>query len=77
MTNILLAFAIIVLMIVFDGIKMWQEKLKKDIWVCAALLLIGVTLSFLYDLNVAIPSPLEAIKFVFKPISEWFFQWLS
>lgn len=77
MIFIILTIVVIILMVCFDVPHMWKDKLKKELWASSILLLIGIALSICFALNIEIPSPLELMKIIYQPISDWFFQGLQ
>ncbi|WP_431028322.1 hypothetical protein [Lysinibacillus sp. LZ02] len=51
--------------------KLLKDGDRKTIWVFSLLLFIGTALNMALSLNVKIPSPLDVIIVIFKPISEF------
>ncbi|UNK16846.1 hypothetical protein MNQ98_20425 [Paenibacillus sp. N3/727] len=47
-----------------------KKKQKKELWVFSILLLFGVVSSIIVNINRDIPSPLEWITVMFKPLSD-------
>lgn len=67
--------AILIAIIEVPGLL--KKKLKKELWVFLFLLSIGFGLGLARSMNIEIPSPLNAIIFIYKPISDWIFQLLK
>lgn len=73
-----LGIVIISLLIAWKEIPpLKKQKKKKDIWIFSILQLTATTLLSLVILEVKIPSPLEVIRVVYKPISDALFTLLS
>ncbi|GGE33518.1 hypothetical protein GCM10011391_10240 [Pullulanibacillus camelliae] len=53
-----------------------KVKAKMDLIVFSLLLLFGLILNLLYYNGVHIPNPLDFIKFLTKPLSEWLYRLL-
>lgn len=47
-----------------------KKNHKKDLWVFSSLLLLGIVLNILEQVDVSIPNPLEGITAIFQPYSE-------
>jgi predicted membrane channel-forming protein YqfA (hemolysin III family) len=54
-----------------------KQKKTKEIWIFSIFQLSATTLLSLIVLNVKIPSPLEVIRVIYKPISDMLFSILS
>ncbi|MBM7602414.1 sensor histidine kinase regulating citrate/malate metabolism [Metabacillus crassostreae] len=54
-----------------------RKQEKKQLWVFAILLILGVGLSIAKTLNVHIPNPIDALIFFYQPISDVVMTWLS
>jgi hypothetical protein len=54
-----------------------KQKKKKEIWIFSFFQLFATTLFCLIVLDVKVPSPLEVIRVVYKPISEVIFTLFS
>ncbi|BFH63302.1 hypothetical protein [Paenibacillus azoreducens] len=65
-TGILAAAAVIMMIEIPSLIK---RKLRKELWVFTILLIIGTGLSIAQGLHWPIPSPLDLVIAVYKPIS--------
>jgi hypothetical protein len=66
--GILLVAAVICL---FEVPYMWKKGLKKELWLFSILLLLGVGVSSAEALQWAIPTPLNWITAVYKPITDF------
>jgi hypothetical protein len=73
-TGILMSAVII---FIIDGRLLWRKKLKKELWVFCILLLTGTGLSVAQSLNVKIPNPIEAIVFLFLPVTKAIVKFLE
>jgi uncharacterized BrkB/YihY/UPF0761 family membrane protein len=47
-----------------------KNKLKKELWVFSLLLALATGLSVAISLNIKIPSPIEFMSLILKPLSE-------
>ncbi|MEH7250634.1 hypothetical protein V7111_00680 [Neobacillus niacini] len=54
-----------------------KHKKKKEIWIFVLFLSFATSLLCLISLDVKLPSPLEAIRVVYKPISDALSKLLS
>lgn len=54
-----------------------KNKFKKEIWVFLSLLFIGVSLGVARSMGLELPSPLDLITTIYKPISDVIFQALQ
>jgi hypothetical protein len=54
-----------------------KQKKKKEIWIFVIFQSFATALLSIISLNVKLPSPLEAIRVVYKPISDAIFSLLS
>jgi hypothetical protein len=54
-----------------------NQNKKKEIWIFSVLQFIATFLLSLIVLDIKIPSPLEVIRIIYKPISDVFFSLLS
>lgn len=68
---------IMVLIAALDVPYMLKNKLKKELWITSTLMLLGTCLSVALSMDIPIPNPFEGMKFVYKPISDLFYTWLS
>lgn len=56
---------------------MLKNKLKKELWVFLSLLLIGIGLGIARSVDLELPSPLDLITAIYKPMSNAIFQVLK
>ncbi|SFA72679.1 MULTISPECIES: hypothetical protein [unclassified Bacillus (in: firmicutes)] len=56
---------------------LWKQKLRKEMVIFFVLLGMGFTLSTLLALNIKVPPILDAVEFVFKPVSDLVFSFLQ
>lgn len=69
---------VITLLIIWKEIPpLKKQKKKKEIWIFSIFQFMATTLLSLVVLNVKIPSPLEVIRIIYKPISDVLFSLLS
>lgn len=54
-----------------------QKKFKKELWVFFSLLVIGIGLGIARSIDLDLPSPLNLIITIYKPISEAIFKVLK
>ena len=54
-----------------------KNKLKKELWVFLSLLSIGLGLGIARSIELDLPSPLDLITAIYKPISDVIFQVLK
>lgn len=47
-----------------------KKNHKKDLWVFSSLLLLGIVLNILEQMELSLPNPLEGITAIFQPYSE-------
>ncbi|WP_106766201.1 hypothetical protein [Paenibacillus faecalis] len=50
--------------------SLFQNKQKKELWAFSVLLLFGLAAGITVQINRNVPSPLEWITLIFKPISD-------
>jgi hypothetical protein len=73
-----LGVLVITILIIWKEIPaLKKKKEKKEIWIFAIFQFMATTLLSLVFLNVKIPSPLEVIRIIYKPISDVLFSLLS
>lgn len=73
-----LGIFVITLLIIWKEIPpLKKQKKKKEIWIFSIFQFMATTLLSLVVLNVKIPSPLEVIRIIYKPISDVLFSLLS
>lgn len=58
--------ALIVFLIDFPALK--ASKKKKDLFIYICFLSFGVLLTILISLNVSMPSPLDLLNYLFRPL---------
>jgi hypothetical protein len=69
---------VITLLIIWKEIPaLKKQKKKKEIWIFSIFQLLATTLLSLVVLDVKIPSPLEVIRIIYKPVSDVLFTLLS
>lgn len=54
-----------------------KKKLRKELWVFSVLLLCGFGLGVALSLHIRIPSPLDGLIVVYKPLGEVLFGLLK
>ncbi len=54
-----------------------KQKQKKEIWIYVILQCFATTLLSFIALDINLPSPLELIRVVYKPVSDAIFNLLS
>lgn len=50
---------------------LWKKKKIKDASVFSALLALGTGLAVVQALDIPIPNPLDAVRYIFEPAGEW------
>lgn len=74
----ILGILVITLLIVLKEIPpLIKQKKKKEIWIFSILQFIATLYFSLIVLNVKIPTPLEVIRVLYKPLSDVLFSLLS
>lgn len=66
-----------IIMIAFEIPTLWKKKLVKEIWVFSILMIIAVGLGIAQSLHWNIPNPLNGIKIVLQPLSDFIFRLLK
>lgn len=67
---------LIVLSLVFIGIiafeapRLFRQKMWRELGAFAGLMFIAMALSYAEALDIKLPTPIDAIEFVFKPVAE-------
>lgn len=56
---------------------LWRKKYSKECWVFSLVLLIGTTLSLAWVYHVRIPTPLDLLEIVYKPLDEFLMKLLK
>jgi hypothetical protein len=73
-----LGIFVITLLIIWKEIPpLKKQKKKKEIWIFSIFQFLATTLLSLVVLNVKIPTPLEVIRIMYKPVSDVLFRLLS
>lgn len=67
----ILAVAIVIAFI--DAPYLLKQGLKKELWTFSILLLFGTGLSIAEGLQVEIPNPMDALAFIYKPLTQLVF----
>lgn len=71
----IVVIALISVMIEIPRLK--RLKLKKELWVFSVFMMIVVSLCLAQANGVRLPSVLIGMEFVYKPLSDLIFKWLS
>lgn len=50
-----------------------KRGLRKELWIFAILLLLGTGFSIAEGAQVKIPNPMDALAFIYKPLTQWLF----
>lgn len=66
-----------IIIALFEVPPLLKKKLKKDLWAFSILLLIGTGLSIAQALRMKIPNPLDLIYYIYKPMSDAIFSFLT
>jgi len=53
--------------------RLIKGKLKGELWVFVIILGLGTALSIAVSLAAEMPSPLEAISYIYKPLGDFIF----
>jgi hypothetical protein len=59
-----------VIMMFIEVPSFLKKKQRRDLWVFSILLLLGIVLNILVQLEVNIPNPFEVITGIFQPYSD-------
>ncbi|MEI7026509.1 hypothetical protein [Paenibacillus sp. y28] len=62
---------------VMEGPSLWRKQYYRDFAVFSFLLLCGAILSILQAAHVALPNPIDAVIWLFKPVSDMFTELLQ
>ncbi|UKS24084.1 hypothetical protein LOZ80_20835 [Paenibacillus sp. HWE-109] len=57
--------------------SLWRKQLRKEAWTYSILLFIGVAINITQILHIKLPNPLDAMIFIYKPISDAVFGFLQ
>ncbi|MZQ82616.1 hypothetical protein GQF01_10885 [Paenibacillus sp. 5J-6] len=63
-----IAVSIVIFWVEF--LPLWRKKMLKEAWSFSLLLFCGVGLNVAHVLRLPLPNPLQAMVFIFKPVSE-------
>ncbi|MDF2713852.1 MAG: hypothetical protein K0R28_777 [Paenibacillus sp.] len=63
--------------IVLIELPLLRKRGKKEVWVFCVTLALALGLGMAKSARVPIPNPLDWIAFVYKPVSDAVFRWLS
>ncbi|MBE1555982.1 hypothetical protein [Sporosarcina limicola] len=66
-----LIVVVVVVMFTAEAIPLLKKGNIKEFRVFSVLLLFGTSLSIALSLKVAIPSPIDWIEFIYKPLTDW------
>ncbi|MNI46351.1 hypothetical protein D3C73_1008100 [compost metagenome] len=69
--------AVTALIALLEVPTLWKKKLVKELCVFVILLLIGAGLNFALAVHVPIPTPLDLLAWIYKPISDAVLKLLS
>jgi undecaprenyl pyrophosphate phosphatase UppP len=59
--------------IAFEFPRLIKQKMYKELCIFSLLIAFGFILSILESFNVELPNPLDALTFIYKPISTFIF----
>lgn len=71
-------YAVFGLTIVFGLFAFWQvswllkKKMWKELWLSCLLLAVGYVLAVVQAMQVTVPNPLDALMYIYSPVSKWF-----
>ena len=63
--------------IVIEVPRLWKKKLIKELWVFFGLISLGVALGIMEHLGIRVPSLLNWMIFIYKPIRDLFLSFLN
>ncbi|MDN3019655.1 hypothetical protein PH210_26175 [Paenibacillus sp. BSR1-1] len=66
-----------IIMIAFEIPYLKKKKLTKELWVFSFLMLFAVGLGIAHSLNWPIPNPLDGIRTVLQPFSDFIYELLK
>lgn len=66
-----------VFMVLIEVPILRRQKLKKEMWIFAFLIISNISLCIMQATGVQIPSPLAAMEYVYEPLSKMIYTWLS
>ncbi|MFD1036922.1 hypothetical protein ACFQ3N_00570 [Virgibacillus byunsanensis] len=70
MVGIIGILVITIVIILMEVPSLLKDGIKKDIIVFFTILLLGVGVSIALTMGVKIPNPVDAIQFMYKPLSD-------
>ncbi|MCA1063051.1 hypothetical protein LS684_23960 (plasmid) [Cytobacillus spongiae] len=69
MVNVLIILSVSFIMFFVDFPHL--KKSRKELAVYVSIILFGISLFVAEAFHIEVPNPLEAIIFVFKPVTDW------
>jgi integral membrane sensor domain MASE1 len=71
----IIAVAIVIFVIEVPALR--RNRYIKELWFFSVLLLLGTGLSIVWALHVPLPSPLEWLTIVYKPLHDFIMRFLK
>ncbi|MCH6266099.1 MULTISPECIES: hypothetical protein [Neobacillus] len=66
-----------IMIIAFEIPKMRKKKLTKELWVFSVLMAMAVGLGIAESLNLSVPNPLNGVRIVLQPFSDFIYGLLK
>ncbi|MBU8917199.1 hypothetical protein BGM25_14280 [Bacillus sp. FJAT-29953] len=77
MLGVAITIVAAIMIIAFEIPKMRKKKLTKELWVFSVLMVMAVGLGIAESLHLNIPNPLNGIRIVLQPISDFIYGLLK
>lgn len=66
-----------IMIIAFEIPKMRKKKLTKELWVFSVLMVMAVGLGIAESLDLSVPNPLNGVRIVLQPFSDFIYGLLK
>ncbi|MFB5661520.1 hypothetical protein [Alteribacillus sp. HJP-4] len=77
MWKVLFVITAAILIAIIEVPALSKKKWKKEMWVFGLLLATGTILAVLFALDVQLPTPMDYIASLYKPLSDLVKNWLG
>lgn len=57
--------------------RLWKQKMKRELWTYAILMVFGLGLAIAQNANARIPNPLDWLIVLYRPLSDFLFGLLK
>lgn len=65
------------LIAVMQARSLLRKKMVKELWYFFIFLTIGLALAIAFALDMKIPNPLDAVIYIYSPMSKWVASWVG